>query len=183
MRFLAMIAAVGKNNVIGANNDLLWHLPNDFKFFKRTTLNRVVIMGRKTYDSMGQQALSHRYNFVLSKNPQVSLEDATVFTDTDSCLKASYTIDSTPFIIGGEKVYRMMLPKASHLFITRVDFETDGDAYFPEFNQDDYKLLASKDHPVDKRHKYAFQIQIWERKGFEATDAESAFLKQQIESL
>mgnify|MGYP000462888159 CR=1 FL=1 len=148
-----MIAAVGKNNVIGANNDLLWHLPNDFKFFKRTTLNRVVIMGRKTYDSMGQQALSHRYNFVLSKNPQVSFEDATVFTNTDSCLKASYTIDSTPFIIGGEKVYKMMLPKASHLFITRVDFETAGDAYFPGFSQDDFKFESTFTESYDENAK------------------------------
>ena len=95
MSFLGLISAVGSNRVIGANNDLLWHLPDDFKFFKRITKERVVIMGRKTYDSMGE-ALINRYNFVLSRQKDFKLDDARCFSDYEECLGHASLIDETP---------------------------------------------------------------------------------------
>lgn len=182
MSFLGLISAVGSNRVIGANNDLLWHLPDDFKFFKRITKERVVIMGRKTYDSMGE-ALINRYNFVLSRQKDFKLDDARCFSDYEECLVHASLIDETPFVIGGQHIYEQYLNKATHLFITKVDFEKEGDAYFPEFDTNEFKLIASKFHEADEKHAHSFTFQIWEREGAFITEGVQSFLKQQIESL
>ncbi|TXC78323.1 dihydrofolate reductase [Luteibaculum oceani] len=182
MRFLAMIAAVGTNNVIGSNNDLMWHLPNDFRFFKKTTTNRVVVMGRKTYESM-DHALPHRYNFVLTNNREWNKEDARVFSQVDEMFEHAYKIDKTPFVIGGAQIYKQFLNKATHLFITRVDFSKEGEAYFPEFSESDFELLKERKHPSDEKHAYPFTIQIWQRRGVTPKGEELDFLNQQIENL
>ncbi|MGB0166471.1 MAG: dihydrofolate reductase [Luteibaculum sp.] len=181
MRFLALIAAIGKNRVIGGDNDLLWHLPDDFKYFKESTKERVVIMGRNTYDSMGK-ALPHRYNFVLSRQ-DLKLEDAKLFQNPELALEEARKIDETPIIIGGEKIYQLYLKEASHLFLTRVDFEADGEAYFPEFEHLPFELLRESFHPKDEKHRHGFAFQIFQHKDFRPTEAEQFFLDQQIARL
>ncbi len=182
MSFLAMIAAVGSNRVIGKDNDLLWHLPKDFAFFKKATEQRVVVMGRNTYESMGK-ALPHRYNFVVSSNPNFKPNDARVFDTPEKALAEAKVLDETPFIIGGQGLYTHFLPQATHLMVTHVQYEAEGHAYFPEYDQKDYITLFTKEYPADTKHKYAFTIKVYQKTGYEPTAVESAFLDQQIGSL
>lgn len=127
---VSMIVARGKNNEIGGNNDLLWHIPSDLKFFKATTMGKSIIMGRKTFQSL-PKALPGRKNIVISRDPSFDAPGATVVTDTKSALNESETDEV--FIIGGASIYEAFFPIAEKLYITEVDFETDkADVFFPE---------------------------------------------------
>ena len=165
MRPLAMIAAIGSNRVIGSDNDLMWHLPDDFRFFKETTRDHVVIMGRKTFDSMGKP-LPRRSNYVLTRQPNLSLEGCRVFNTLQMALDAAYNEDPFPFVIGGGKIYQMAMPLATHLYLTHVDFAKAGETYFPELNDDEWHRELLDEHPVDERHGYAFKIVKYVRKDY-----------------
>ncbi len=125
-----MIVAVGSNNEIGKNNDLLWYLPCDLKFFKATTMGRSIIMGRKTFQSL-PKALPGRKNIVISSDPCFDAPGATVVTDIEAALRESETDEV--FIIGGASIYKAYFSMADKLYITEVEFEDkDADVYFPE---------------------------------------------------
>lgn len=127
-----MIVAVGSNNEIGKNNDLLWYLPSDLKFFKATTMGRSIIMGRKTFQSL-PKALPGRKNIVISSDAGFDAPGATVVTDIESALRESETDEV--FIIGGASIYKAYFPMADKLYITEVEFEDrDADVYFPEID-------------------------------------------------
>lgn len=127
-----MIVAVGTNNEIGKNNDLLWYLPSDLKFFKATTMGRSIIMGRKTFQSL-PKALPGRKNIVISSDAGFDAPGATVVTDIESALRESETDEV--FIIGGASIYKAYFPMADKLYITEVEFEDrDADVYFPEID-------------------------------------------------
>ena len=127
-----MIVAIGSNNEIGKNNDLLWYLPSDLKFFKATTMGRSIIMGRKTFQSL-PKALPGRKNIVISSDAGFDAPGATVVTDIESALRESETDEV--FIIGGASIYKAYFPIADKLYITEVEFEDrDADVYFPEID-------------------------------------------------
>lgn len=127
---VSMIAAVGKNNEIGADNSLLWHISADLKFFKGVTMGKSVIMGRKTFESL-PKALPGRKNIVLSKNPKYKAEGASTVTSVEEALSETETDEI--FIIGGESLYNLFLDRADKLYITNVDFSSEkADAFFPE---------------------------------------------------
>ncbi len=127
---VSMIVAKGKNNEIGGNNDLLWYIPSDLKFFKATTMGKSIIMGRKTFQSL-PKALPGRKNIVISRDASFDASGATVVRDTDAALKESETEEV--FIIGGASIYEAYFPVADKLYITEVDFESDkADVFFPE---------------------------------------------------
>ena len=129
---VSMIVAVGTNNEIGKNNDLLWYLPSDLKFFKATTMGRSIIMGRKTFQSL-PKALPGRKNIVISSDAGFDAPGATVVTDIESALRESETDEV--FIIGGASIYKAYFPMADKLYITEVEFEDrDADVYFPEID-------------------------------------------------
>ena len=134
---ISMIVAVGKNNEIGKNNDLLWYLPSDLKFFKATTMGRSIIMGRKTFQSL-PKALPGRKNIVISSDPAFDAPGAVVVTDIEAALRESETEEV--FIIGGASIYKAYFPMADKLFITEVDFEDkEADVYFPEIDLSQWK--------------------------------------------
>lgn len=134
---VSMIVAVGCNNEIGKNNDLLWHLPSDLKFFKAVTMGKSIIMGRKTFRSL-PKALPGRKNIVISSDKNFDAPGATVVTDINSALKESETEEV--FIIGGASIYKAYFPMADKLYITDVDFEDkDADVYFPEIDLSQWK--------------------------------------------
>lgn len=159
---ITLIVAAAENNAIGKNNQMLWHLPDDFKYFKQHTLNHSVVMGRKTYDSIGKP-LPQRRNIVLTRDLNWSAEDIDVANSLDEVL--TYCRDEREiFVIGGAKIYQQALPLAQKVLLTRVHTTLDGDAYFPELPPTEWKKVNEAPHAQDERHAYNFTFEVWERK-------------------
>ena len=138
MKNISMIACVGKNLELGKNNDLIWHLPNDLKYFKKITLGKTVIMGRKTFESL-PGVLPKRRNIVLQSSPNNETIGIEIYHDIPSVL-ASIKDDEEVFVIGGARVYQQFLEYAKRLYLTEVDAEyPDADVYFPKFEKKKYK--------------------------------------------
>ncbi|MDY6062311.1 MAG: dihydrofolate reductase [Erysipelotrichaceae bacterium] len=141
---IAMIAAIGKNNELGKKNQLLWHLPNDLKFFKEVTLNHTVLMGLNTYKSIGRP-LPKRRNIVLSYNGEYQEDGIEVYGTIDEALK---NLDEDKiFVIGGASMYTQFIDRADELYLTEVDAEDrEADAYFPQFDKSRYNYTKLKDN-------------------------------------
>jgi dihydrofolate reductase len=161
---ISLIAAVAKNNVIGKNNELVWCLPNDMRFFKNTTWALPVIMGRKTYEALNSKALQGRLNIVITANKNWKAADAeTVHSLEEAIALAEKEQYKEAMVIGGGQLYSQAIHIADRLYITRVDAEPEGDAYFPAIDTVQWQLKSSAPHPQDVRHAYAYDFQIWER--------------------
>lgn len=144
---ISMIAAVGRNLELGKNNDLIWHFKEDMKFFKNTTMGHTVIMGRKTFESL-PKALPGRKNIVLSLNPNYTADSAEVISSVEEAVKLSK--DSEIFVIGGGKVYELMLAYADKIYLTEIEDECkDADTYFPTFDKKIYKREVIASYEVD----------------------------------
>ena len=154
---IAMIAAMAHNNVIGKDNDMPWHLPDDLQFFKRKTVGKPVIMGRKTFESIGCRALPNRANFVISRNTDLHYEGAQVFSSVDAAL-ATLQNEEEVIIMGGGQLYKEMLPKADRLYITLIDAEIEGDTFFPNWQALSWKTCEKIRHTADEQHAYAFDF-------------------------
>lgn len=161
---IAAIAAMSKNRVIGRDNALPWHIPEDFKYFKRTTFGKPVIMGRKTYESLGQP-LPGRINIVISRNPDTIEGDVFAVDTLEKAIERATAIATAEsveeiFIIGGGQIYEAALPQTDRLYLTVIDETFEGDAHFPEFNQADWTETSSKhfDDPVP------YDIKVFDRK-------------------
>lgn len=162
---ISAIVAIAENYAIGKDNQLPWHLPEDLKFFKRTTLGKPVVMGRKTYDSMGKP-LKGRLNVVLSRQQQVALpEGVLLHHDLQPALdELERQRTEEVFIIGGGKIFEQALPVTDILYITTVDTVVkDADAFFPHIDHSHWKLTWEEAHQPDEKHKYAYTFQKWER--------------------
>ncbi len=160
---IALIAAMGRRREIGKDNRLLWHLPEDMKYFKRMTMGKPIIMGRKTFESFGARPLPGRKNIVLSRNPDYLAEGAVVAADIDEALQVAGDAPEV-MIIGGAKLYQQMLDRATRLYLTRVEAEFEADSWFPEFDVDQWRRVSSEAHLPDSRHGHAYRFEIWERK-------------------
>lgn len=158
---LSMILAAAKNGAIGMNNELLWHLPNDFKFFKQHTTGHPIIMGRKTFESIGRP-LPGRTNIVISSNYEA--EGVTMVKDLESAIKLAYTLSESPFIIGGASIYKQAYPVIDKIYLTVVDCEPEGDAYFDFPDMNFWQVDFEESHPADEKHKYAYTFKILSRK-------------------
>ncbi|MEM7217997.1 MAG: dihydrofolate reductase [Pseudomonadota bacterium] len=164
---IALIWAMTRNRVIGRDNDLPWHLPDDLRYFMRTTTGHPVIMGRATFESVGARPLPRRLNIILTSRPQ-SWQGVEVTPSLDDALdiaRARCAEDGVErcFVAGGSGVYRTALPLADELFITEIDAEIEGDTYFPEFDRTAWRLVVSDPHPIDDRHAHAFSMNRYER--------------------
>lgn len=158
-----MIAAAGENNELGKENDLLWHLPDDFKRFKKITSHHFIIMGRKTFESF-PNPLPNRTHIVITQNRKYGKQGAVVVYGMEEALeKAKSTKDI--FIIGGGEIFKMGLEVADKIELTRVHgtFE-NADTFFPEFSKNQWKLVSSEEHAQDEKHKYSFTYETWIRK-------------------
>lgn len=158
---ITLIVAAAENNAIGKDNQMLWHLPNDFKYFKKQTLNHSVVMGRKTFESIGKP-LPERRNIVITRNPDWMADDVDVANSLDEVL--TYCRDEREiFIIGGANIYKQALPLASKVLLTRVHTNIDGDAYFPTLEPKDWDLVGSERHQADERHAYDYTFEVYEK--------------------
>lgn len=137
---ITVIAAMAKNRVIGKNNDLPWRLPSDLAHFKRTTLGKPMLMGRKTFDSFGGRPLPKRHHIILSSRPEVSTENVTWSPTIDDALAYASEMSNHLFVIGGAKVFEQLLPKAHQLILTELADDYEGDTFFPVFDRNDWKL-------------------------------------------
>jgi dihydrofolate reductase len=153
---IALIAALDRNGLIGRDNALPWQLPADLQHFKRTTMGKPILMGRKTWESLGRP-LPGRHNIVLTRDPAYRAEGATVVDSIDAALAAAGDAEEV-MVIGGSAFYRAMLPQATRLYLTRIDAEFEGDAWFPEIDARDWQETARESHAPDERnpHPYAF---------------------------
>lgn len=162
---VSLIVAIANNNTIGINNSLPWHLPDDLAFFKKHTLNKPIIMGRKTYESLGRP-LPKRDNVIISRNPPPADLPENVFY-YDSLEKAINTYKDTPeiMIIGGAQLYKSALSYMNKLYLTRVSSEVEGDTFLPEVLELPFKeaqLIYTEQHPKDEKHSHSFQFEIWD---------------------
>lgn len=160
---ISIIVAFADQRVIGAGNNLLWHLPDDLKNFRRITLGHFIIMGRKTWDSIGKP-LSGRTNLVITRNSELVIDQVLVFYSLDKAIEYGRKEEQEEvFIIGGEQIYRQAFPLADKLYVTRVHGSFKGDAYFPEIKTDQWSIGSKIYHPNDEKHQYAFDMMILSR--------------------
>lgn len=159
---VTIIAAAGENNALGKDNDLVWHLPDDFKRFKKLTSGHFIIMGRKTFESF-PKPLPNRTHIVITRQPNYRPKEIIVVHSLKSALELVKN-DKQPFIIGGGEIYKKSMDKADRIELTRVHGTFEADTFFPEIDENQWKLVAEKHHPKDEKHNYAFTYLTYERR-------------------
>ena len=163
MQEICMIAAAAENNALGKDNDLLWHLPLDFKRFKTLTTGHPMIMGRKTFESF-PKPLPNRKHLVVSRNQdyQIHHENCSVFTSIEAALAACKQ-DPLVYIIGGGEIYKLAYPIATKIELTRVHTSLTADTFFPVISNTDFRLSKTIPVSADDKHLYAFSFETYER--------------------
>ena len=152
---ITLIAAAAENNALGKDNDLVWHLPDDFKRFKKLTSHHHIIMGRKTFESF-PKPLPNRTHIVITRKSDYDAGEAIVVVNSiEEAIKAVVD-DENPYIIGGGEIYKLGMEFATHIELTRVHGTFEADAFFPEIDDDTWELLEESYHPKDEKHDYAF---------------------------
>ena len=160
---IILIAAIGENNELGKDNDLLWHLPDDFKRFKELTSHHFLIMGRKTFESL-PGPLPNRVHIVLTQNKSYGKPVGVEVYCMEEALRKAASAQAV-FIIGGAEIYSLGLDLADKIELTRVHGSfPEADTFFPEFSEDEWELVSEKRNEKDDRHKYAFTYETWVRK-------------------
>ncbi len=163
---ISLIAALTKNHVIGKNNDLPWHLPDDMKYFMQTTKGHHVIMGRKNYDSIPEKfrPLPNRTNIVVTRQPNWQAEKCiTVNSLQDAVNIAKQNNETELFIIGGAEIYQIGFPLTQRMYLTEIQTELAGDTFFPTFSKSEWKETSRVHHAKDERHAYAFDFVIYDK--------------------
>jgi dihydrofolate reductase len=161
---LSLVVAAADNGVIGRDGDLPWRLPADLQHFKRLTLNKTILMGRKTWQSLGRP-LPQRDNWVVSRDPGFEAPGARVFASVETAIAAADAAGMTELmIIGGAQIYAQTLPQARTLHLTRVHAQVDGDTRLPPIDADAFAEVAREDHPADERHALAYSFITLQRR-------------------
>ncbi len=159
--FLSAIVAMSENRVIGKDNRLPWHLPADLIYFKKTTINKPILMGRKTYESIGRP-LPQRKNIIITRDQNFIAPGCQVFNSIDVAL-ASLAEQEEVLIIGGATLYQQMLPRMQRIYLTIIHQQFEGDAFFPEFNMQEWREIERSDHEPDEKNKYPYSFTILDR--------------------
>ena len=162
---ISSIAAMSSNRAIGKENDLPWHMPEDFKFFKRMTKGHHILMGRRNFNSIGNCPLKHRVNIVMTRNPFFIATGIVVVHDLEEGIAfAESNGEQELFIIGGEEVYRQALEYCDRIYLTEIDVVVSGaDAFFPEFDLNEWKEVSREPHFKNERNPYDYTFVTYER--------------------
>ena len=161
---ISLIAAVGKNGVIGDHGKIPWHLPADFKHFKETTMGHPVIMGRKTYESIGKP-LPGRINIIVTRQKGYAAQDCTTVGTLDEAFSAAQASGTDEvFVIGGAEIYKEAMPRAQKLYLTEVEGNFEGDAFFPEVSSLEWKELSKEKGVMDEKNPHPHAFYVFERK-------------------
>lgn len=158
---ISIIVAVAHNGVIGDKNALLWHISEDLKYFKALTTGHPVVMGRKTWESIGRP-LPNRTNVVLTREER-TFEGACTAHSLEEAV-AMFAPDEEVFVIGGAQIYAEALPVADRLYLTRVEHDYEGDAHFPAWNEEEWQLVASESFACGAKYPYPFAFERYERR-------------------
>lgn len=161
---ISMIAAMAHDRVIGKDNQMPWHMPADLAHFKRVTLGKPVLMGRKTFESIGRP-LPGRRNLVISRNPDYQAEGIEVVGSVEAALAllAGSSVEEL-MVIGGGHLYAEMLPSADCLYLTRIDLAVEGDTRFPAFDDGQWQRIACESHPADEKNPHHYSFETWQRR-------------------
>ena len=159
---IIMIAAVAENNALGKNNELVWHLPNDFKRFKSLTTNHHIIMGRKTFESF-PKPLPNRVHVVITRQKDYNQEGCIVVDSIEKAI-ALCPENEDSYIIGGGEIYNLALPFTDIIEITKVHHTFDADAFFPKINKSEWELVESEENFKDEKHLYDYTYETYIRK-------------------
>ena len=157
---IAAIVATDLNNGIGKNNQLLCHLPEDLKFFKSTTMGCPIIMGRKTYESIGR-LLPGRRNIIITRSSDYKVNGADIFHSVEKALE--FCNEEKLFITGGAEIYKSSMPLVNEIYRTVIDHVFDADTFFPEINEREFELVWEESHKADEKNKYDFRFQRWKK--------------------
>jgi dihydrofolate reductase len=158
---ITIIAAIAENNALGKDNKLIWHLPADLKRFKKVTLNHHIIMGRKTFESLGKP-LPNRTNIVITRNKDYTANGCVVVNSLQEAIKAAKE-DKDPFILGGAEIYKQAILIADKLDLTFVHHKFEADVFFPEINKTVWKETSREDYKADNNNKFDFSFVTFER--------------------
>lgn len=159
---LSAIVAMAHNNVIGHDGGMPWRQSGDLKRFKQITMGHHLIMGRKTFASLGR-VLPGRTSIVLSRQTDLELPAGVLLAADLAAALQLCGDDPQPFVIGGGEIYRLALPRITRLYLTRIDAELSGDTRFPEINFHDWRQLEEEKHAADAKNEYPWAFQVWER--------------------
>ena len=160
---LSIIVAKAKNNIIGKDNSLIWHLPDDLKRFKSLTTGHTIIMGRRTFESLGR-VLPNRHHIVLCNDMEMNIDNENVEILKDiSELKDYIESNEENFIIGGATIYKLLMPYCSKMYITEIDKEFEGDVSFPKIDSEIWKVTAREDGPEDGENDFKYEYVTYER--------------------
>ena len=157
---ITLIAAMGKNRAIGLDGRMPWHLPAELQHFKRATMGKAIVMGRKTWESIGRP-LPGRQNIVISRNPEFTAEGADVCDSLDNAIDISETDEI--MIIGGGQLYAAAMPLATGMILTLIDIEPEADTWFPEWDEGQWQETSEENYPVDDNNKLAYRIVEFKR--------------------
>ncbi|EPU1980241.1 type 3 dihydrofolate reductase [Escherichia coli] len=160
---ISMIAAMAHDRVIGLDNQMPWHMPADLAHFKRVTLGKPVLMGRKTFESIGRP-LPGRRNLVISRNPAYQAEGVEVIDSVEAALALLGEGVDELMVIGGGHLYGQLLPRADRLYLTRIDLVVAGDTRFPAFDDEQWRLVESEAHPADEKNPHPYRFETWQRR-------------------
>jgi len=159
---LSIIVAAAENNVIGKDNDLIWHLPRDLKHFKQTTSGHYIIMGRKTFESNGKP-LPNRTNVIITRDKSFNAEGCIVVHSLEDAINEAKS-DPEAFIIGGGVIYEMAMPLVDRIYLTKIHHSFEGDTYFPEIDMHEWVEVDKRVFEPDEKNKYPFTILTLDRK-------------------
>ncbi len=160
---VSAIVAVAKNNVIGKNNDIPWYLPADLKYFKAKTLNHHIIMGRKSYESIGRR-LPKRTNIIVTRNPYFIATNCLIVHSVEEALELALDNgEEEAFIIGGAQIYELSIPYLDRLYITEVDLEVEGEVFFPELDMTEWKLVSEDPRKAEGKNEHDYVFKVYER--------------------
>lgn len=161
---VSAIWAQARNGVIGKENRIPWHLPDDLKYFKRCTLGHHIITGRKNFESVGKP-LPGRTNIIVTRNPDYVVSACIVVHSVGKALSFAFENgEHEAFIVGGGEIYKLALPIVDRLYVTMIDADIEGDVFAPEVDWTQWKEVSTAHHNPDERHKYAFNFKVYERK-------------------
>ena len=160
---LSIIVAKAKNNIIGKDNALIWHLPEDLKRFKRLTKGHTIIMGRKTFESLGR-VLPNRHHIILCNDAEMDIDNENVEVLEDISMLDKYVKDTEEhFVIGGATMYRLLMPMCTKMYITEIDRDFEGDVSFPEINLNEWKVSKREDGPEDGENSFKYEYVTYEK--------------------
>ena len=160
---ISFIVAMDNHRVIGKENQLPWHLPADLKFFKKVTMGHPIIMGRKTYESIGKP-LPGRENVIVTRNIEYGSDGCIVLHTVEELLQYAEEKREEVFVSGGAELFKAIFPYADRLYITEIDYEFEGDTYFPEFNPSEWVRTSHEKGIKDEKNPYDYFFNIYERK-------------------